>query len=124
MILPTDKLEEIRQVSIKPLVGKGLWVTTEDFTYVSKKNNLTVLVPKGFITDLATIPKMLRWLFPKCHTDTATASIVHDWILYLGVDRSIADDIFKEILDDTASEEIEEIFYNAVSSYTWINKYV
>lgn len=44
--------------------GSGLWVT----------------VPDGFVTDLASIPKVARWLFNPNEPSTAKAAAVHDWL--------------------------------------------
>ena len=39
---------------------------------------LVVDVPKGFLTDLASVPWVLRWLFPPDGV-WAKAAVVHDW---------------------------------------------
>jgi len=39
---------------------------------------LVVDVPKGFVTDLASVPWALRWLFPPDGL-WAKAAVVHDW---------------------------------------------
>lgn len=59
-----------------------------------------VLVPAGFVCDLASVP---RWAwaitYPQAHPDTAAAAVVHDWLYRTrAVDRRTADRIFLEIL--------------------------
>lgn len=75
------------------------WVLVDSLIYyTSKKFCRTVSVPKGFITDLASIPAMLRSLF-NVNGASRKAAVIHDWLycsrLYK---RAEADAIFREAL--------------------------
>ena len=60
----------------------------------------TIVVPKGFETDLASIPRALRRRFPQWEGWTP-AAVVHDWLYSEqpdGIDRRKADDILLELM--------------------------
>lgn len=56
----------------------------------------SVCVPKGFVTDLASIPDFFCWVLSPVGKH-AHAAIVHDWLYWeqpSGVDRAVADQVF------------------------------
>lgn len=61
----------------------------------------TIRVPDGFDTDLASIPRALRWLID-VNGRHRKAAVLHDWIYSLagstGLDRAVCDRIFKEAM--------------------------
>lgn len=75
--------------------AKGEWWTVEeDFIWFFDENfsGTYVIVPKGFESDLASVPKILRTVVP--HTTAPAASIVHDYcyrypfvMTYMGEDE-------------------------------------
>lgn len=67
------------ELSVTPLNGGSEWRVNEDFVWHigHKGSNFHVLVPKGFIYDLASVPAMLRPLIP--NTTSPQASAVHDF---------------------------------------------
>jgi hypothetical protein len=57
-----------------------------------------IVVPAGFITDLASIPRIFQSLIPKVGKH-ALAAIVHDYLVRLpDFDRKLADKIFLEAM--------------------------
>jgi len=53
-------------------------------------------VPAGYVTDLATVPRILWSIFPR-DGEYAPASIVHDYLYSSAlISKSFADDIFNE----------------------------
>jgi hypothetical protein len=73
------------------------WVVEHSFTY-HNGDELSIVVPAGFITDLASVPRLFWNIFPPFGKYTR-AAIVHD-VLYskhtLG--RAICDGIFLEAM--------------------------
>ena len=62
------------------------WRLLESFSfYVGDKDNPESIIscPEGFITDLASTPKLLHWLLPPWHPDYGKAAVIHDF-LYKG----------------------------------------
>ena len=75
------------------------WVLTESCIYQSDLWKPKITVPTGFVTDLASIPRIFRLLFPKNGHHRA-AAIIHDYLCRLKLDfsRVLADKIFLEAM--------------------------
>lgn len=65
----------MQKVSLK--WSRKKWVLDEDFTIEVSGNVL--IVPKGFKTDLASIPRVLWWVIPPFGKHNE-ASVVHDYL--------------------------------------------
>jgi hypothetical protein len=55
------------------------WVLTEALTWTGTQNDVFV-VPTGFVTDLATVPRCLHWLISPYGAYTR-AAVLHDWLI-------------------------------------------
>lgn len=77
----------------------GYWYLQSDLVWISK-NNFEILVPKGFVTDFASVPQPGQALIAKAGK-SAQPAIIHDY-LYWVQDRTRleADDIMWEAMDD------------------------
>ncbi len=84
------------------------WRLLEPVYYVHGKGDgmKTVTVPKGYTSDLATVPWLFIRVLPR--TTGGHASIVHDWLTtrkrfddWTPCDRATADEIFFIILKET-----------------------
>lgn len=68
--------------------GSGRWRLVEHLTYYSDGFGM-VVVPEGFETDLASVP---RFAYYGLFGNTAhKAAVVHDWLLQEGEPRELAD---------------------------------
>ncbi len=78
--------------------GTPMWALMDTLVYDSGRLGLRIRVPKGFVTDFSSVPRLpLVFLLAG---DTAHApAVVHDW-LYSGskVSRSVADEVFLEAM--------------------------
>lgn len=54
-----------------------MWITTEEGQFRSR-DGIVVTVPKGYITDFASIPRIV-WPISPPHGSLAMASLPHDW---------------------------------------------
>lgn len=78
--------------------GRGTWLLIDPLVYESDKAGIIITVPKGFVTDLASVPRL-----PFAYLLTGgighAAAVVHD-ALYTThqVTREMADDVFYEAL--------------------------
>lgn len=59
--------------------GTGTWVLTEPLTWTGTQGD-TFIVPAGFVTDFATVPRFLHWLISPYGAYTR-AAVLHDWLL-------------------------------------------
>ena len=95
---------------------KGNWVMTEPFNYIG--NGVDLLIPRGFKTDLASIPRFL-WRVIAPFELSLTGPIVHDWLYRtcgLGCyDREDVDRLFRDIMkDEGVSAWRREVAYRGV----------
>lgn len=77
------------------------YILTEDFEYQVGK--LLIRVPKGFVTDFASIPFFLWAILPP-RGKYDEAAVVHDFLYSskncIGINRKLADKIFKHIMKE------------------------
>lgn len=74
----------------------GLWVLTKPLVYVSDVAQMTITVPAGFRTDLASVPRLpvVYWL---TGDTSSAAAVVHDYLYSTGmVPRALADEVLRE----------------------------
>lgn len=76
--------------------GVGPWWVNEEIIYETAAANMTIVVPKGFPTDLTTVPK-IPLIYETFSDEAIKAAIIHDY-LYVSkiVSRKLADQIFDE----------------------------
>ena len=79
---------------------------------------IVIKVPKGYVTDGASIPKFFHRIFHPFATESYWASMVHDYIysdLYYKFSKEFADNLFKEMINrDGGSWLMVNGFYRAV----------
>jgi hypothetical protein len=74
----------------------GKWVLTADLLYQSNVANRVITVPKGFETDLASVPRM-PVVFLLTGDTSDEAAVVHDFLYSTHmVDRATADAVLRE----------------------------
>lgn len=80
-------------------VDNGRWVLCEPLIYSSDVLDRIVTVPRGFVTDLASVPRLplVYWL---CGGRANKPSVVHDFLYGSGiVSREKADAVFLEAME-------------------------
>ena len=87
---------------------RPLWKTTEDILY--REGTLNYHVPSSFITDLASVPKLLETLFKTPQTVNAAAAL-HDF-LYLRI--PIGAEALPPHISCISRARADAIFYNAM----------
>jgi hypothetical protein len=76
------------------------WAVVEPLVYRGKRDRFEV--PPGFLTDFATVPRLVVWLVPRFGRYTA-AAILHDWLCTEGLRTGVvtsreADGIFRRVM--------------------------
>ena len=80
--------------------GRTLYELVQPLTFKHGVNGggVTVKVPKGFVTDFASIPKVFWPILPPSGKYTK-AAVIHDYLYRLpGCSRFLADSIFREVM--------------------------
>ena len=81
---------------LKNPAGDQLWILETPLEYVSTLANVTV--PKGFITDFASVPR-LPFVYDVLANMAQRAAVVHDYLYSMGiVPRAIADKVLLEAM--------------------------
>jgi hypothetical protein len=79
----------------------GLWILSEPLSYYSDIAHQVIVVPAGFHTDLASVPR-LPIIFLLCGDSTREASVIHDYLYTTHIfSRKISDSILKEASEVT-----------------------
>ena len=99
------------------------WILTGDYVYQSalpESFPSLVTVPAGFVTDLASIPRIARLAIPK-NGRHRKAAVIHDYLCRLGLNfsRRLADRIFLEAMKVCGVSAIQRrLMYWAVAANT------
>lgn len=105
------------QIPTLAIGGSGQWILAGELIYESDLAG-TIVVPEGFETDLASIPRIFTPLIPKNGKHRA-AAIVHDWLCRMGaVKRRTADRVFLE-----AMKHLDEARWRRWSMYSAVRVY-
>lgn len=78
----------------------GLYELARPYSYAlgRKSNPLRITAPKGYATDFASIPRLVRWAIPKFGAHDGPA-VIHDWLYNTHlVSKPVADAVFLEAL--------------------------
>lgn len=81
------------------------WVLDRPLTYRGQRDRF--VIPAGFRTDFATIPRLLTWLVGRTGQHTL-AVVLHDWLVTTGVDSGAvshrdADGLLRRVLRETGT---------------------
>ena len=95
-----DKMEVVK-LDIKSRQGLPLYRVMNTARYYSESLDKVFTIPKGFVTDFATIPKLLQWLFPS-GGEYKWECVLHD-VFYdvtsVDITREEADNVFKGAME-------------------------
>ena len=100
-------------------ISNGKAVLMQDYVY--SINGYDIKVFRGFITDGASVPKSLQWLYNP-YGKYIKAAVVHDYLYSVynntGINRTLADKIFKHIMKETGVDDrTVRRFYAAVKYF-------
>lgn len=107
---------------VSPFADGTYWYLREDLRWLSAANEEYV-VPKGFVTDFASIPRPLWWLFPKW-ARYGNAAVVHDFNYWTQeCDRKTADRAMAEGMQDLGvgklTRSIMYFFLRIFGGFAW-----
>jgi hypothetical protein len=90
------------------------WKVASEFQYTTASGKI-IVIPKGFITDFASIPRGLWNIFPPTGK-YGKAAVVHDFLYRMTkMDRKEADEIFLAAMEDLGVNVVtRKIIYRAV----------
>lgn len=95
-------MSEFTNPLVLEMLKQRRWLLYENFEYHIEKlgSGMVIRVPKGFETDLATIPRLFWSILPP-HGYYGKAAVIHDYCYVNGfVSKRWADDIFLQAMED------------------------
>ena len=100
-------------------ISNGKAILLEEYVY--DINGYLIRVPKYFITDGASIPKSLQWIYDP-YGKYIKAAVIHDYLYSkyndTGINRTLADKIFDFIMKETGvNAKTRRKFYVAVKYF-------
>jgi hypothetical protein len=103
-----------------PLADGKYWVLKTQLVYQDPTTGTTYTVPRGFVTDLASVPRLFWSVFPTCGPYTA-AAVVHDYLYWTqsdNCDKSCADKVLLDAMVDLhVSSFSRQAIYTAVDNF-------
>lgn len=100
------------------------WILKKKYSY--KVNNRIIEVPANFITDLASIPKILWNIFEPAGKNYTRAALIHDYLYsknckYTDISRKEADKIFFNIMKERGVPFWKRrLMYRGVRMFGWM----
>ncbi len=100
---------------LSPFADQSHWVLMEPLEYWILDTNLVITVPRGFVTDFASIPKAFCQFLPS-HGTYSRAAIVHDFLYWnQGCSRTQADRIMQIGMEESGvGESTRDTIHRAV----------
>jgi hypothetical protein len=97
---PEVTMELAPAPALVPFADMDYWYLSSDMTWTLPKSARTILIPRGFVTDFASVPTTFwAWMPPTGRY--GLPAIVHDWLYWdQRMARSEADDVFGDALGD------------------------
>ena len=109
---------KIKRVVVKPY-GVDRFEVVKDFEV--SINNLHFTIPKGFITDGASIPRIFWSIFPPYRSEYFSAVVIHDYLCSKANskdDYALADETLKEAMIYLNCSKIKVfLFYNSCNIF-------
>jgi len=97
----------------------GRWILSKSLQYVGN-DGWVVAVPKGFSTDLDSVPRIpfaYAWLKGRA----VKSAVIHDWLYSKRHDRKEADKIFLEAMEEEGVPSWRRLpIYLAVRAFGWL----
>lgn len=105
--------------TVRPFGNNKAWITVEDMIYRIGKTNHEIIVPRGFVTDFASIPQPLWSLGLSPHDQYSRAAVVHDFLYWSqGCTREQADRLMVIAMKESAVGSFDEIaVYTSVAAF-------
>ena len=90
-----------RPPALIPFDDGEYWVLGSELVFTIRETGQRIVVPRGFVTDFASVPRIFWTFFPK-HGEYTRAAIVHDYLYWQQqCTREQADELFDIVMEDS-----------------------
>jgi hypothetical protein len=105
--------------AVRAFGDNKFWIVVEDMPYLIGSTNERIVVPKGFVTDFASIPQSLWSSGLSPHGQYSRAAVVHDYLYWTqGCTRAQADRLLV-----VAMKESKVGRFNEFAVYQGVDKF-
>jgi hypothetical protein len=115
--------EFLTALQVQPATGKddGQWQLISDLIYQSDVAEMTFTVPKGFVTNFASVPR-IPIVYELAGDTASNAATVHDFLYSTHpVSRAMADAVLREASDVTAVPDWRrQLMWAGVRMFGWL----
>jgi Protein of unknown function (DUF1353) len=95
--------------AVRAFGDNKFWITIEDMTYVIGSTTDRIVVPRGFVTDFASIPQALWSLGLGPHGQYSRAAVVHDYLYWSqGCTRAQSDRLLVIAMKESSVRSFDE----------------
>jgi len=110
-------------VDFRPFSDARFWIVKEPLVYRVGVSKDSIVIPRGFVTDFASIPPALQSLIQQNGPNLLPA-VVHDYLYWTGIcNRRQSDQLFKlAMIENRVTAVQQTAIYNAVraaGSFAW-----
>jgi len=102
---------------VTPLRDGKHWIVKNDLVYQDAGIEKPIVVPRGFVTDFASVPRSVWSIYPTTGPYTA-AAVLHDYLYWKQdpqISKKKSDNIFYDAMTSSGTPDAtRNIFYNAV----------
>lgn len=111
----------MKLITKKPIrllkIGDKKYKVLENIEYING-----LIVPEGFITDLASTPSILEDIFPHDDMEYSSSAILHDFLYskqqMYGINRETSDKIFRQLMIYSGVNPVKaDLMYKAVRTF-------
>jgi len=96
-----------KEPQLKAFGDRSFWVLTEDYVYQFPDSKVELKVPRGFVTDFASIPEPFRPVFSE-KSAKSNAAIIHDYLYWdQSCGRGQSDQIMQVAMKDAGVSSVE-----------------
>lgn len=104
---------------VQPFGNNKDWIVVQDMAYRIGNTADFIVVPKGFVTDFASIPPALAAIGLSPHDQYSRAAVIHDYLYWTqGCKRDQADRLLVIVMKESNVGKVDEwLVYNGVDNF-------
>jgi hypothetical protein len=96
--------------AVRAFGDNAFWITVEDMSYIIGSTSERIVVPRGFVTDFASIPQSLWSLGLSPHGQYSRAAVLHDYLYWSqGCTRDQADRLLLVAMKESKVRPFDEV---------------
>lgn len=103
-------------------VGRRLWEMFDDFeskVIYANGDEEWIVVPRGYQTDLASIPRFLPLMHAWLAGSAPRSAVIHDYLYWRQRNRAFADEVFRVAMENEEGRLVRTVMFVGVRLGGW-----